>query len=85
MFYKRAANILSTFHVHSFQESVFLGHHQRPRENGWLLKITMVENNGESTPRTMGGDGMVSSLGSPSTCFRDRSMVLGRIVMNALC
>ena len=27
---------------------------QRPKENGWLLKRTMVEKNGESAPRVIG-------------------------------
>ena len=41
-----------SLHVHSFQGSFFLEHQQKPRENGWFLKIMMVEQNGESTPRT---------------------------------
>ena len=31
--------------------SFFSGNHQNHRANGWFLKRTMVENNGESTPR----------------------------------
>ena len=40
------------FHFHSFQGSFVSGNHQKPRRNSRFLKRTMVETNGESTPRT---------------------------------
>ena len=36
---------------HSFQGSFSLESHQTPGGNGWFLKRTMAEKNGESTPR----------------------------------
>ena len=39
---------------HFFQGSFFSGNHPNPRGNGWFLKRTMVEKNGESTPRHAG-------------------------------
>ena len=44
-----------TFQFHSFQGSFFSGNHQKPRGNSWFLKRTMVEKNGESTPRLLSG------------------------------
>ena len=35
-----------------FPGILFLENHQKPWGNGWLLKRTMAEENGESTPRT---------------------------------
>ena len=38
------------FHFHSFQGSFFAENPQNPRANSWCFE-TMIENNGESTPR----------------------------------
>ena len=46
---------------HSFQGSFFLENLQKPRENGCFVKRTMVEKNGESTPR---------KLDEPMCCLR---------------
>ena len=42
---------LQGYLLHSFQGSFFLENLRKPTENGWFLKRTMVEKNGESTPR----------------------------------
>ena len=39
------------FHFNSFQGSFVLENHQKPEGNGCLLKRTMAEKSGESTPR----------------------------------
>ena len=39
---------------HSFQGVFFLENHQKPLGNGWVLKRTMAEKIGESTPRKLG-------------------------------
>ena len=44
----------SRYLPHSFQGSFFPGNHQKPEETGGLSKRTMVDKNGESTPREMG-------------------------------
>ena len=47
-------NSRGTVHFYSFQASFFLRNLQKPRRNSdRFLKRTMVEKNGESTPRTM--------------------------------
>ena len=40
-----------TFHFHSCQASFFLNNRPKPWGNSWLLTRTMVEKNGESTPK----------------------------------
>ena len=43
------------FHFHSFQGSFFPENCQNRRGNSWFLKRTMVERNGDSTPRLVQG------------------------------